>query len=71
MLQLMVVFFGPYFLLGISLGTNYRFIAVIIVLLSAMPLTLQRYTGRYESMAVGRREDIGFWVIPGPTPSLE
>ena len=30
MLQLMVVYFGPYYLFGIKIKTSYRFIAVII-----------------------------------------
>ena len=30
MLQLMVVYYGPYYLLGISLPRGYRFIAVIV-----------------------------------------
>ena len=31
MLQLIVVFFGPYYLFGMSLSSDYRFIAVIII----------------------------------------
>ncbi|NMA37619.1 MAG: amino acid ABC transporter permease [Papillibacter sp.] len=57
MLQLMVVFFGPYFLLGISLGTNYRFIAVIIgFVINYAAYFAEIYRGGIESIAVGQRE---------------
>jgi polar amino acid transport system permease protein len=57
MLQLMVVFFGPYFLFGLSLGANYRFIAVIIgFVINYAAYFAEIYRGGIESIAVGQRE---------------
>lgn len=60
MLQLLVVFFGPYYLFGIKLsvfGPNYRFIAVIIgFALNYAAYFAEIYRGGIESIPVGQRE---------------
>ncbi len=57
MLQLMVVFFGPFFLFGIRITTAYRFIAVIIgFVLNYAAYFAEIYRGGIESMPVGQYE---------------
>lgn len=57
MLQLMVVFFGPYYLFRIQVGSNYRFIAVIIgFVLNYAAYFAEIYRGGIESMSVGQYE---------------
>ncbi len=57
MLQLMVVFFGPYYLFGISSGSSYRFIAVIIgFVLNYAAYFAEIYRGGIESIPAGQRE---------------
>lgn len=57
MLQLMVVFFGPFYLFGIKTGTNYRFIAVIIgFVLNYAAYFAEIYRGGIESIGKGQRE---------------
>jgi len=57
MLQLMVVYFGPYYLFGISIGQNYRFIAVIIgFVLNYAAYFAEIYRSGIESMPVGQYE---------------
>lgn len=57
MLQLMVVFFGPYYLLRISTGTNYRFAAVIIgFVLNYAAYFAEIYRGGINAIPVGQRE---------------
>jgi polar amino acid transport system permease protein len=57
MLQLMVVYFGPYYLFGISLPRGYRFIAVIIgFVLNYAAYFAEIYRGGIESMPVGQYE---------------
>lgn len=57
MLQLMVVYFGPYYLLGISLSKGYRFWAVIIGFgLNYAAYFAEIYRGGIESMPVGQYE---------------
>lgn len=57
MLQLMFVYFGPYFLLDISLGKSYRFYAVIIgFALNYAAYFAEIYRGGIESMPVGQYE---------------
>lgn len=57
MLQLMVVFFGPYYLFDIKTGSNYRFIAVIIgFVLNYAAYFAEIYRGGIESMPVGQYE---------------
>lgn len=57
MLQLMVVYFGPYYLFGISLSRDYRFWAVIIGFgLNYAAYFAEIYRGGIESMPVGQYE---------------
>lgn len=60
MLQLLVVFFGPYYLFNIklaALGPNYRYIAVIIGFsLNYASYFAEIYRGGIESIPVGQRE---------------
>ncbi len=61
MLQLFVVFFGPYYLFGISIasigGDNWRFIAVIIgFVLNYAAYFAEIYRSGIESMPVGQYE---------------
>ncbi|HBP38217.1 MAG TPA: polar amino acid ABC transporter permease [Clostridiales bacterium] len=57
MLQLMVVYFGPFYLLGISLGQNYRFYAVIIgFVLNYAAYFAEIYRSGIESMPIGQYE---------------
>lgn len=57
MLQLMVVFFGPYFLFGIKLTPSYRFTAVIIgFVLNYAAYFAEIYRSGIESIPKGQRE---------------
>ena len=57
MLQLMVIFFGPFYLFGIPLAASYRFIAVIIgFALNYAAYFAEIYRGGIESIAVGQYE---------------
>lgn len=57
MLQLMVVFYGPYYLFGIPLRIEYRFIAVIIGFsINYAAYFAEIYRGGIESMPVGQYE---------------
>ena len=57
MLQLMVVYFGPFFLFGIKITTAYRFIAVIIgFALNYAAYYAEIYRSGIESMPVGQYE---------------
>ena len=57
MLQLMVVYFGPYYLLGIKIATTYRFSAVIIgFVLNYAAYFAEIYRGGIESMPAGQYE---------------
>ena len=57
MLQLMVVYFGPFYLFGISIGQNYRFYAVIIgFVLNYVAYFAEIYRSGIESMPVGQYE---------------
>lgn len=57
MLQLMVVFFGPYFLFGIKLTSAYRFTAVIIgFVLNYSAYFAEIYRSGIESIPVGQTE---------------
>ncbi|MFT3984304.1 MAG: amino acid ABC transporter permease [Lachnospiraceae bacterium] len=57
MLQLMVVFFGPFFLFGIRITTAYRFIAVIIgFVLNYAAYFAEIYRSGIESMPIGQYE---------------
>jgi len=57
MLQLMVVYYGPYYLLRVRLPGNYRFIAVIIgFVLNYAAYFAEIYRGGIESMPAGQYE---------------
>lgn len=57
MLQLLVVFFGPYYLLGMQLGNNYRGLAVIIAFsLNYAAYFAEIYRSGIQSMPVGQYE---------------
>lgn len=57
MLQLMVVFYGPYYLFQIPLSIEYRFIAVIIGFsINYAAYFAEIYRGGIESMSVGQYE---------------
>ncbi|GMQ58775.1 amino acid ABC transporter permease [Vallitalea sediminicola] len=57
MLQLMVVYFGPYYIFGISMPRSYRFGAVIIGFsLNYAAYFAEIYRGGIESIAVGQYE---------------
>lgn len=57
MLQLMVVYFGPYYIFGITLSKNYRFLAVIIgFVINYAAYFAEIYRGGIESMDRGQYE---------------
>ena len=57
MLQVMVVYFGPYYLFGIPIASSYRFIAVIIgFVLNYAAYFAEIYRGGIESMPAGQYE---------------
>ena len=57
MLQLMVVFFGPFFLFGIRTGSSYRFAAVIIgFVLNYAAYFAEIYRGGIEAIPKGQYE---------------
>jgi len=57
MLQLMVVYYGPYYLFNISIAPAYKFIAVIIgFALNYAAYFAEIYRGGIESMPVGQYE---------------
>lgn len=57
MLQLMVVYFGPFYLFGIQISTSYRFVAVIIgFVLNYAAYFAEIYRGGIEAMPVGQYE---------------
>lgn len=57
MLQLMVVYFGPFYLFGIKITSSYRFVAVIIgFVLNYAAYFAEIYRGGIESMPVGQYE---------------
>lgn len=57
MLQLMVVYFGPYYIFGISISREYRLISVIIGFsLNYAAYFAEIYRGGIESMEVGQYE---------------
>ncbi len=57
MLQLLVVYFGPYYLLHVSVGSSYRFLAVIIAfVLNYAAYFAEIYRSGIESMPLGQYE---------------
>jgi His/Glu/Gln/Arg/opine family amino acid ABC transporter permease subunit len=64
MLQLIVVFFAPYYLFGVSLSSDYRFIAVIIAFtINYAAYFAEIYRGGIEAIPKGQYEaaqDLGY-----------
>ena len=57
MLQLIVVYFGPYYIFGIANKSSYRFVAVIIgFVLNYAAYFAEIYRAGIESMSVGQYE---------------
>ena len=57
MLQLMVVYFGPYYIFGISISHEYRFYAVMIgFILNYSAYFAEIYRSGIESMPIGQHE---------------
>ncbi len=57
MLQLLVVFFGPYYLFRVNTGTGYRLVAVIIgFVLNYAAYFAEIYRGGINAIPVGQRE---------------
>ena len=57
MLQLLVVFFGPYYIFGVSLSASYRFIAVVLGFsINYAAYFAEIYRSGIESIPVGQRE---------------
>ena len=57
MLQLLVVFFGPFYLFRVNTGTGYRFVAVIIgFVLNYAAYFAEIYRGGINAIPVGQRE---------------
>ncbi len=57
MLQLLVVYFGPFYLFGANIGGNYRFIAIILgFVINYAAYFAEIYRSGIESMPVGQYE---------------
>ena len=57
MLQLLVVYFGPYYVFNIRISNNYRFLAVIIAFaINYAAYFAEIYRSGIESMPVGQYE---------------
>ena len=57
MLQLLVVYFGPYYLFKMNIGGNYRFVAIIIgFVINYAAYFAEIYRSGIESMPVGQYE---------------
>lgn len=57
MLQLIVVYFAPYYVFGLRISSGYRFLAVIIAfVLNYAAYFAEIYRGGIESMAIGQYE---------------
>lgn len=57
MLQLLVVYFGPYFIFGMSISQSYRFIAAVIAfVVNYAAYFAEIYRGGIETMEVGQYE---------------
>lgn len=57
MLQLMVVYYGPYYIFGISISSSYKFYAVIIAfVINYAAYFAEIYRGGIESIATGQYE---------------
>lgn len=57
MLQIMVVYFGPYYIFNISVSSSYRFIAVVLAFgINYSAYFAEIYRGGIEAIPVGQRE---------------
>ncbi|MDY6049548.1 MAG: amino acid ABC transporter permease [Corynebacterium sp.] len=57
MLQLLVVYFGPYYLFGIQISSSYRFTAVIIAFaINYAAYFAEIYRGGFQAIPVGQSE---------------
>ncbi len=57
MLQLLVVYFAPYYVLGIKISAGYRFVAVILAfVINYAAYFAEIYRSGIESMPVGQYE---------------
>jgi len=57
MLQLIVVFFAPYYVFGLQMGSSYRFTAVVVAfVLNYAAYFAEIYRGGIESMPIGQYE---------------
>ncbi|MCI5826499.1 MAG: amino acid ABC transporter permease [Arcanobacterium sp.] len=57
MLQLMVVYFGPYFIFGLQISSDYRFWAVIIAFaINYAAYFAEIYRGGFQAIPVGQTE---------------
>lgn len=57
MLQIMVVYFGPYYIFNISVSPSYRFIAVVLAFgINYSAYFAEIYRGGIEAIPVGQRE---------------
>ncbi|WP_073996814.1 amino acid ABC transporter permease [Arcanobacterium urinimassiliense] len=57
MLQLMVVYFGPYFLFGVQISSAYRFYAVVIAFaINYAAYFAEIYRGGFQAIPSGQRE---------------
>ena len=71
MLQLMVVYFGPYFILGIRISMGYSLIAVFIAFsINYAAYFAEIYRGGIESISAGQYEIILPQVIKRILPSV-
>ena len=67
MLQLLVVYFGPYYLFGIQINSSYRFYAVIIAFaINYAAYFAEIYRGGFQAIPVGQSE-AAFVLGYGPT----
>ena len=70
MLQLMVVYFGPYYLFRIKVGSGYRLWATFIgFVINYAAYFAEIYRSGIQSMPVGQYERLRFWLQPVPEPS--
>lgn len=57
MLQLLVVYFGPYYIFGVNISSSYRAYAVVIAFaINYAAYFAEIYRGGIESMPVGQYE---------------
>ena len=67
MLQLMVVYFGPYFIFGIRISMGYSLIAVFIAFsINYAAYFAEIYRGGIESISAGQYEAARFWDTAKP-----